>query len=189
MFSILKIYFGYRLHKPCRNGNIKTVKRLLFVGADVNVKGELFGSTPLHNAVIGGHTEIVELLIIEGARVNAKMDEDGSTPLHCPKSKEIAELLIDNGADVNAQDSIKSTPLHYAALNGEMEIVELLLTKGVDVNAKGPRGVTALDFAEENIAKARIWLSPERKAEKKETANLLRKHGGKTGAELKAEGK
>jgi len=37
--------------------------------------------------------------------------------------------------------------------------------------------------------KAFRYDSPKVKANKKETADLLRKHGGKTGAELKAEGK
>ena len=54
-----------------------------------------------------------------------------------------------------------------------MEIVELLIANGADVNAKNNCGKTPLDWA----------------AGKKETANLLRKHGGKTELELKAEAK
>ena len=58
------------------------------------------------------------------------------------------------------------------AANGHKEIVELLISKGADVNAKDLRDATPLDYA---------VLS--------ETADLLRKHGGKTGEELKAEWK
>ncbi len=54
---------------------------------------------------------------------------------------------------------------------GNKEIVELLIAGGTDVNAKDEDGRTPLDWAP------------------KETADLLRKHGGKTGQELKAEGK
>ena len=54
-----------------------------------------------------------------------------------------------------------------------MEIIELLIANGADVNAKNNGGKTPLDWA--------AW--------KKEIAKLLRKHGGKTGEELKAEGK
>ena len=71
------------------------------------------------------------------------------------------------------------TPLHEAASWGHMEIAELLIAKGVDVNAKvasgSKQGLTALDAANET--------------DQTEIADLLRKHGGKTGEELKAEGK
>ena len=62
----------------------------------------------------------------------------------------------------------------FAASWGHNEIVELLIAKGADVNVKSS-GKTPLDWAIKQ-------LHPE-------TADLLRKHGGKTGAELKAERK
>ena len=43
---------------------------------------------------------------------------------------------------------------------------------------------TPLDYA-----KVESWAYPEVKAVKRQTADLLLKHGGKTGEELKAEGK
>ena len=63
--------------------------------------------------------------------------------------------------------------MNFAASGGHKEIVELLITAGADVNAKDEDGDTPLDNAKY----------------KPETADLLRKHGGKTGKELKAEGK
>ena len=56
---------------------------------------------------------------------------------------------------------------------GHKEVVELLIAKGADVNAKGWDGRTPVDYA----------------IRKEEIADLLRKHGGKTGEELKAGGK
>ncbi|MDP6679999.1 MAG: ankyrin repeat domain-containing protein, partial [Verrucomicrobiota bacterium] len=56
-----------------------------------------------------------------------------------------------------------------AARYGHKEIAELLIAEGADVNAKDNRGVTPLDWA--------ILLK------KTATADLLRKHGGKTGEE------
>ena len=65
--------------------------------------------------------------------------------------------------------------MQVAANKGHKEIVELLITKGADVNVQGVAGGTPLD-------NAILRKHPE-------TADLLRKHGGKTGEELKAEGK
>jgi len=64
------------------------------------------------------------------------------------------------------------TPLHWTETE---EIAELLIAAGADVNAKDNRGDTPLDTA---IRRKRP-----------EIADLLRKHGGKTGEELEAEGK
>ena len=93
------------------------------------------------------------------------------------------------GVDVNSKGYRGFTPLHYAARNGRKEIVELLIAKGADVNVKivsGPSiGNTPLDLA---TSKMDDFL-PKDKAAKKETAGLLRKHGGKTKKELEAAGK
>jgi ankyrin repeat protein len=64
------------------------------------------------------------------------------------------------------------TPLHWTETE---EIAELLIANGADVNAKTNDGHTPLDRAILN--------------EDTETAALLRKHGAKTGKELKAEEK
>ncbi len=90
--------------------------------------------------------------------------------------KEIVELLIAEGADVNAKDVFFGmTSLHRAAMEGHKEIAELLIDNSADVNATTNRGTTPLDEA--------IFGNHS------EIAELLRKHGGKTKKELKAEGK
>ena len=60
-----------------------------------------------------------------------------------------------------------------AADNGDLAGVQAELDKGADVNATDVDGETPLD---------KFKSRPE-------LANLLRKHGGKTGEELEAEGK
>ena len=83
------------------------------------------------------------------------------------------------GTDVDARDVEGETPLRCATIEGHKETVELLIAAGVDVNAKieeggSYKGVTPLDLA---ISRKQT-----------ETTDLLRKHGGKTSAELKAAG-
>jgi ankyrin repeat protein len=127
----------------------------------------------IHDAAYEGNIEAVKQHLASGADVNEKA-EDGVAPLHVAAQEghnQVIELLIDNGADVNSKDGDEGTPLHMAAANGHKGIAELLIVKGADVNAKIVDGGTPLDYAEAEIA------------------DLLRKHGGKTGEELKAEGK
>jgi ankyrin repeat protein len=80
---------------------------------------------------------------------------------------------------VNAKDGGGWTPLYYAAVSGRKEVAELLITGGADVNAKSDDGKTPLDMT----------THPNNPNDTAETADLLRKHGGKTSEELKAEGK
>jgi ankyrin repeat protein len=69
--------------------------------------------------------------------------------------------------------------LHYAATRGLKKIIELLIARGADVNTK----IEAGDYTGQTPLDGAIqW-------ERTESADLLRKNGGKTGAELKAEGK
>ncbi len=169
------------LHQAASKGRKEIIELLITKGADVSAKSD-DGWTPLHQAAYKGHKEIAELLIDKGPDVNA-MSDDGWTPLHQAAyegHKEIAELLIDKGADVNAMSDIGRTPLYWAADSGYKEIIELLIAKGADVNAKTNDEKTLLDMANN---------PNKRNKNKKFIADLLRKHGGKTGEELKAEGK
>jgi len=136
------------------------------------------GSTIL-GAAYRGHIEFVKQHIAAGADVNAK-DSGGKTPLYYARAWPMTELLISNGADVNTKDKGGRTPLHWVVMKGEKENVELLIAAGADVNAT-VGDETALDLAKQ------VWeyVSPEDKADKKEIGLLLRKHGGKTGEELR----
>ena len=133
-------------------------------------------SMSIHEAAGNGDIEAIKQHLAAGTDVNAK-DGGGWTPLFYAAFSgrtEVAELLIAEGVDVNAKDNLGT--LRYAASGGHKETVELLIANGADVYAKGGgNGTTPLDMA--------IRLR------RTETIDLLRKHGGKTGEELKAEGK
>ena len=102
---------------------------------------------------------------------------------------------------MNAKDEFGYTPLHAAASKGRTgmkasstatktyETVELLIAKGADVNAKVDDGRTPLDIVLAQKQKRTIPSRRVRRNDQPVIAYLLRKHGGKTGEELKAEGK
>ena len=142
-----------------------TIAAVVLVGCGPSVP-----DISIHVAVKSGNIEAVKQHLAAGTDVNAKSKGNGWTPLFYATSgggqKEIAELLIAEGANVNAKDKLGDTSLQVAAYQGHKEIAELLIAKGADVNAKADNGKTPLDWADG------------------ETADLLRKHGGKTGEAL-----
>ncbi|MCH2601119.1 MAG: ankyrin repeat domain-containing protein, partial [Pirellulales bacterium] len=82
------------------------------------------------------------------------------------------ELLINLGANINEKDGEGWTALHLSSNSGKIELVKLLIDKGADINAQEVDGENPLNRAEND----------------KPMSALLRKHGGKTGEELKAAG-
>ena len=200
------------IHEAASEGNIEAVKQHIIDGIDVNIKNT-DGESPLHYAAGSGHKEVVELLIARGADVNAKI-KNSITPLDFAidfKQSETAELLrkhggktrdwfkaresihiaardgnieavkqhLAAGTDVNAKhDVYGGTSLEVAAVAGHKEIVELLISEGADVNVFDGYKKTPLDYA----------TDPDIPTASGEMADLLRKHGAKTGEELKAAG-
>ncbi len=126
--------------------------------------------------------EIAKSLILKGVNLNEK-DLSGDTPLHSAAEhghSEMAEFLLESGANINEVNETKTTPLHKAAVEGRDIIVDILIQNGANVNpviqSTGTfNRMTPLDLA--------LQMN------KTKTAGILRKHGGKTGEELKAEGK
>ena len=149
-----------------------TIAVVLLVGCGPNI----------HEATWTGNIELIKKLTDSDFDVNVKRNR-GETPLHLAaifSHYEIAKLLISKGADVNARNDDGFTPLHQAAYSfteglQKIRTIELLISKGANVNSKGESGGTPLDIAN-------TWG-------REPAADLLRKHGGKTGEELKAEGK
>ena len=180
------------LHMAILGGAKKDVLlALLEGGANVNAQGRW---TPL-DAVDYGRSrssswrdETIDLLRKHGGKTKEEL-QDPSAPIKKLNSTadlalfgavihnnvEAAKKALANGADVNARGimATKNTPLIHAATVGAKEIVELLIANGADVNAK----------IESGLFKGKTALDLAIKFNKPKTADLLRKHGGKTGEE------
>lgn len=130
------------------------VRKLIDLGADVNLPAELTGFTPLMASL--HNIAITELLIEKGADIEAK-DDDGINALVYAASfnnEEMVKFLLEKGADANTVCEIKNehtdispTPLMNAAYKGNTNIINMLLENGADINYTTDYGMTALMYA------------------------------------------
>ena len=100
------------------------------------------------------------------------------------------------GVDVNGwgDKGNEATPLYYAAQSGHKEIAELLIANDADLNLRSGMIIKTEDgdAGEQMAQKSMNNRTPLDMAilfDHTEIADLHRKHGGKTGEKLKAEGK
>ena len=173
----------------------------------VNTAGGCYVS-PLGAALSGGHFKIAQLLYEHGAEVDVQ-GLGNRTLLRCasswghPAHLEIVQWLLSRGANLTVPDKQYGwTPLHAAALSGQVEISRLLLQYKADDNAQDLRGKTPLHIASKkgHVDVARLLLehgadvnaradnrnTPLHYASKgghRETVRLLVEHGGKLDAE------
>lgn len=173
------------LHEAVSRGHRQVVELLIINKAAVNAKFQL-GSYK-------GQTPLDRLMLTDSKKIE-KVDK-----------KIIATLLRKNGA--------KHGTLHGAVAGRDVEAIKLFLANNANVNAQNAFGLTPLDhvlpsaslkgkkLAGERSQEGRNNVLPilpkkqeeatdnkEEKAIDKTIIDLLRKHGGRTGEELKSGG-
>ena len=180
------------IHMAVQGDDIQAVKKFLDDGVDVNLKGD--GQwTPLYYT---RSKEVAELLISKGANVHAK-SVVGDLPLDWIYASEARNTIRKNGG--------KYSSFAKACYSPDLEAVKEFLNSGADViNVYREDGRTILDNLNDQIYMLERGVQSMKKlgtpftAYEEEVVRLdsyrrmtdfLRKHGAKTGEELKAEGK
>ncbi|XP_010210053.1 PREDICTED: ankyrin repeat domain-containing protein 12 [Tinamus guttatus] len=119
------------LHMAAIRGDVKQVKELISLGANVNVK-DFAGWTPLHEACNVGYYDVAKILIAAGADVNTQgLDDD--TPLHDSASsghRNIVKLLLRHGGNPFQANKHGERPVDVA----ETEELEMLLKREVPIS-------------------------------------------------------
>ncbi len=162
------------LHWCAMQGTIHEMRLLLEYGAEVDVRDEFAGFTPLMLAVRGikDVQEKVTLLLDAGADINAKNTRWGLSTLWCATQEAATDLvryLVERGADIHTRNQNGNTLLMSLAQFSNLthffdfvEVAHLLIDLGVDIDATNPEGRTALMLAAEHgntqIAHALITL-------------------------------
>jgi ankyrin repeat protein len=176
------------IHFAVQLGNFEAVKKHLDAGADINSTAEGLHETPLDftEEIKGGNSlkafglpkEFADTVEIKAAKKEIadflrKRGGKHSSIFEAAKGGDLEGIKEFLAAGVDPDEKTAFTfgaPLHVASTK---EIAELLIAKGADVNVKDNGGYTPLDYA---ISRSHP-----------EIADLLRKHGGKTKKELKAD--
>jgi ankyrin repeat protein len=142
------------LHRAVQTGSLELVKRLLELGADVDLRDRRWHGTPMSWAVVLGQPEVADFLAplshdvrpfvaqgrlerLEAAlteqpwRANERLAGDCPTALYClPDDEEVASeaarILLAHGADPGVRNVKGQTPADWARLKGLDEAADLM---------------------------------------------------------------
>ena len=109
--------FESDIHQACYDGNLDSVKYLIYNNKSLLEKRDLSGCTPLLCASIVSKQDIILYLVEQGANVNAQcrgFSYKGYTPLHFAYKSgkdQIVKILLDNGADTEICDMYGVKPI------------------------------------------------------------------------------
>ncbi|XP_011861539.1 PREDICTED: L-asparaginase isoform X2 [Vollenhovia emeryi] len=147
------------LHIACCEGDIKVVRRLLEMGANVHIK-DRFNRTPLTDAIEYDRHEIIRMLLQCGAHLHGDavlISERMCSAATAGNTKRLQSYLL-AGADLSLKDFSGRTPLHFAALHDRVKTIEFLRDHGEDPRCVDMLGQSAADLAEAARAAGAVRL-------------------------------
>ena len=149
-----------RFFEGCRQGDVDKIASLLRSDASLISCEDENGSLGLHVAAYNDRVAALDYLLSHGANDPAvlnKQDGMGRTAVYWAAevcTKGILNQLIAAKANVNLGDHTFMTPLMTASYNGKADCARALLLAQADINATNSSGRTALQLAQDRVAKA-----------------------------------
>ncbi|MCB9492688.1 MAG: ankyrin repeat domain-containing protein [Epsilonproteobacteria bacterium] len=150
---------------PNRSDNIIT--EIINRGADTNARRPRSEESALMLSLLEGISiDIIRLLLANGADVNYQQSRFfKETALHIAanypqlniypnNNQEIIQLLLNNNANPNVFDRSKSSPLHIAFYNRDIQTFSLLMNNGANLDAKAERGLSVRELYQDLVAQA-----------------------------------
>ncbi|KAH0543156.1 hypothetical protein FGG08_002501 [Glutinoglossum americanum] len=137
------------LHIAAECRNFKAARSLLGQGACYTLKDK-FGKNPVHEAAESGSRAILELFLSGLDREFGK-DNEGRGLLHFVAMWEceavVQKYIASRHPIIDLRDKTRRTPLHYAAIFGNIDAATVLLRHGASVGPRDFLGCTALHHA------------------------------------------
>jgi len=140
-----------KLFQAVKDGNLEVVRSVVNEGVDINIKNE-YGLMPIHVAAEYNRPEVLKFLVSKGADVNAATNADLKKIVEGLDQGKVILKFVLQMEGFSLKDGLflglnHLTPIHFAALNGNLELVKYLVGQGADVNARGIDGMTVLLYA------------------------------------------
>jgi ankyrin repeat protein len=129
------------------------VKYLLDKGADISIKSEQLGLTPLEDAATSEESTEngIFAILIEAQKKKDPNLLNIDAAMHMASrfgALKNVQILVENGANPSTKSLEGLTPLHEAAKEGRKPVVEYLISQKVEINPLDKDGYTPLDWAE-----------------------------------------
>lgn len=159
------------LHRAAFDDRLDTVFEILMdkSAADQIHTSDKNGWTPIHSAAANGNLDtLLVLLNVHGVNTNSQT-HNGTTVLHYLMRKrfhvsrsdtyiDVLNKLKDKGVQLNLLAKRQISPLHEAALHGNIEGARWILINGAKVNPTTDAGETPLHFAVRSTSAAMVNL-------------------------------
>ncbi|KAJ0393932.1 hypothetical protein P43SY_002879 [Pythium insidiosum] len=138
------------IHWACSTGNLAALKAFVRLGVEINTADDTKHRTPLLIAAQNGFPLLVMFLVKHGADVTL-VDIDQDSAIHWAAYKgatEIVSVFQYLGLSSDAPDRYGQTPLHLAAMRGELATVQYLVEElDSDLDVRDAQGRTPIQLA------------------------------------------